>query len=252
MGKFPATAKRTFSASAASDLAAAHPCWPWRHHFGGTQLVPGCSAIEAGPSRPHVPALLRFVLLFWNHGFCGSNTQRMWLVALCRLQEESIWVSKCGCKKRTLMPFLHLRCLSFPQLMKKAWASITNDELHCHRLLSIRPYPAVQGGGRGGTDSKKNLIQATPWRQGGHWAEDGQQCMSACPSPTPPLRLPCPCPSAGLCFLPSPPPTANVPAPAPTAAWCVAPQPHPPLSALPQPEPAVPAPGTPLSAPCPD
>ena len=43
--------------------------------------------------RPCVPALLG---LFWNHHFCGPIEQRMWFVALCRLQEGSTWVAKWG------------------------------------------------------------------------------------------------------------------------------------------------------------
>ena len=44
--------------------------------------------------RLRVSTLLR---LFWNYRFCDSNTKRMWFVAFCRLQEWSIWVSKCWC-----------------------------------------------------------------------------------------------------------------------------------------------------------
>ena len=76
---------------------------------------------------PRVSALLG---LFWNHHFCGCNPMEN---VVSRLQEGSLWVSKCWCSWNSM-------CSCVLGCMLACWAPFCNDEhfsFHCRTARHI-------------------------------------------------------------------------------------------------------------------
>ena len=82
-------------------------------------------AKHSDPMFPHLWAC------FWNHGFCGSNTKRMWFLGLCRLLEQSISVPKCGCGCNCM-------CSCVVVCMLAWWTSLYSDDQFSIYSLSPR------------------------------------------------------------------------------------------------------------------
>ena len=65
---------------------------------GGTDTSPPPPSPVLTQARPNTATrCFRIFGLFLEPSFCGSNPIENWLVALCRLQEASVWVAKCWC-----------------------------------------------------------------------------------------------------------------------------------------------------------
>jgi len=123
--------------------------------------------------RPHVSALFG---LFWNHRLvfllepCGPNDKKMCFVALCRLQERSIWVSKRGCSCNAM-------CSCVLVCVLGCWAPFSSHERFFFQCWAACHIPAVQpqtasmskfprlGGrlARGSIRSQSIRIQAIEW-----------------------------------------------------------------------------------------
>ena len=110
--------------------------WPFNCSLAQLELSGGSTPDPPPPPvviwvlqtwRPRVSALLG---LFWNHHFCGCNPMEN---VVSRLQEGSLWVSKCWCSWNSM-------CSCVLGCMLACWAPFCNDEhfsFHCRTARHI-------------------------------------------------------------------------------------------------------------------